>query len=177
MKITCYMLAWFYMLGIDLFLTNRPRWTALAACSLTTYMGESGASLTSVRECLLNKPYWRSNVEKNLFCTLYRALKLVAFHSYMNCKCKIFMQNAELLAPVAQNWHNFFRRIIEMAENRRKQQKSMSLSLTSETAVEYTIWPTNDTYIITVCWVMKNREKQMISTSWNSCWVEHVWWW
>ena len=53
----------------------------------------------------------------------------------------------------------------EMAENRRKQQKSMSLSLTSETAVEYTIWPANDTYIITVCWVMKNREKQMISTS------------
>ena len=48
-------------------------------------------------------------------------------------------------------WHNFFRRIIEMAENRRKQQKFMSLSLTSETAVEYTIWPANDTYIITVC--------------------------
>ena len=41
----------------------------------------------------------------------------------------------------------------------------MSLSLTSETAVEYTIWSANDTYIITVCWVMKNREKQMISTS------------
>jgi hypothetical protein len=57
----------------------------------------------------------------------------------MNCKCKIFIQNAEHLTPVAQNWHNFFRRIIEMAENRRKQQKSMSLSLTSETAVEYTI--------------------------------------
>lgn len=45
----------------------------------------------------------------------------------------------ELLAPVTQNWHIFFRRIIEMAENRIKQQKSMSLSLTSETAVEYTI--------------------------------------
>ena len=55
---------------------------------------------------------------------------MVVFHNYLNCKCKIFIQNAELLAPVAQNWHNFFRRIIEMAENRRKQQKSMSLSLT-----------------------------------------------
>ena len=119
----------------------------------------------STNKCLLNKPYWRSIAKKNLFCTLIELLKLVAFHSYMNCKCKIFIQNAELLTPVAQNWHNFFRRIIEMAENRRKQQKSMSLSLTSETAVEYTIWPANDTYIITVCWVMKNREKQMISTS------------
>jgi len=49
----------------------------------------------------------------------------------------MFIQNAELLTPVAQNWHNFFGRIIEMAKNRRKQQKSMSLSLTSETAVEY----------------------------------------
>jgi hypothetical protein len=49
------------------------------------------------------------------------------------------MQNVELLARAAQNWNIFFRRIIEMAENRRKQQKSMSLSLTSETAVEYTI--------------------------------------
>ena len=75
------------------------------------------------------------------------------------------MQNVELLARAAQNWNIFFRRIIEMAENRRKQQKSMSLSLTSETAVEYTIWPANDTYIITVCWVMKITEKQMISTS------------
>ena len=28
---------------------------------------------------------------------------------------------------------------------------SKSLSLTSENAVEYTIWPANDTYIITVC--------------------------
>lgn len=37
----------------------------------------------------------------------YRVLKLVAFHSYMNCECKIFIQNAEILAPVAQNWHNF----------------------------------------------------------------------
>ena len=101
-----------------------------------------------VQKCLLNKLYWRSNVKKNLFCTLYRTLKLAIFHSYMNCKCQIFIQNAELLTPVTQNWHNFFRRIIEMAENRRKQQKSMSLSLTSETAVEYTIWPTNDTYII-----------------------------
>ena len=81
----------------------------------------------------------RRNVKKNLFCTLYRALKLVVFHSHMYCKCKIFIQNAELLAHVAQNWHIFFRRIIEMAENRIKQQKSMSLSLTSETAVEYTI--------------------------------------
>ena len=68
---------------------------------------------------------------------------MVVFHSYMNCKCKIFIQNAELLTPVAQNWHIFFRRIIEMAENRRKQQKSMSLSLTSETAVEYTIFVTS----------------------------------
>ena len=51
----------------------------------------------------------------------------------------MLIQNAELLAHVAQNWYNFFRKIIEMAENRRKQQKSMSLSLTSETAVEYTI--------------------------------------
>ena len=51
----------------------------------------------------------------------------------------MLIQNAEILAPAAQNWHNFFRRIIEMAENGRKQQKSMSLSLTSETAVEYTI--------------------------------------
>ena len=75
------------------------------------------------------------------------------------------MQSAELLSYVAQNWHNFFGSYEEMAENRRKQQKSMSLSLTSETAVEYTIWPANDTYIITVCWVMKNREKQMIPTS------------
>ena len=64
---------------------------------------------------------------------------MVVFYNYMNCKCKIFIQNAELLTHVAQNWHIFFRRIIEMAENRRKQQKSMSLSLTSETAVEYTI--------------------------------------
>ena len=76
-----------------------------------------------------------------------------------------------------KKWHIFFRSYEEMAENRIKQQKSMSLSLTSETAVEYTIWPANDTYIITVCWVMKNREKQMISTSKNSCWVEHEWWW
>ena len=49
------------------------------------------------------------------------------------------MQNVELLARAAQNWHNFFRSYEEMAENGRKQQKSMSLSLTSETAVEYTI--------------------------------------
>lgn len=112
----------------------------------------------STNKCLLNKPCWRSNVEKNLFCTLYRVLKLVKLHSYMNYKCQIFIQNAELLTPVTQNWHNFFRSYEEMAKNRRKQQKSMSLSLTSETAVEYTIWPANDTYIITVCWVMKNRE-------------------
>ena len=130
-----------------------------------------------VQKCLLDKPYWRSIVEKNLFYTLYEALKLVIFHSYMNWKRQEFIQNAELLAHAAQNWHIFFRRIIEMAENRRKQQKTMSLSLMSETAVEYTIWPANDTYIITVCWVMKNREKQMISTSKNSCWVEHEWWW
>ena len=128
-------------------------------------------------KCLLNKPYWRSIAKKNLFCTLYGALKLAVFHSYMNWKWQILIQNAEPLTHVAQNWHIFFRRIIEMAENRRKQQKSMSLSLTSETAVEYTIWPANDTYIITVCWVMKNREKQMISTSKNNCWVEHEWWW
>ncbi|RHQ48769.1 hypothetical protein DWY47_07440 [Ruminococcus sp. AF25-23LB] len=64
---------------------------------------------------------------------------MAIFHSYMDCKCKMLIQNAELLAHVAQNWHIFFRRIIEMAENKRKQQKSMSLSLTSETAVEYTI--------------------------------------
>jgi hypothetical protein len=57
----------------------------------------------------------------------------------MNRKCQKTIQNDELLIPVAQNWHIFFRRIIEMAENRIKQQKSMSLSLTSETAVEYTI--------------------------------------
>ena len=64
---------------------------------------------------------------------------MVIFHNCMNCKYEIFIQNAELLTPVAQNWHNFFRCYEEMAENRRKQQKSMSLSLTSETAVEYTI--------------------------------------
>ena len=63
----------------------------------------------------------------------------------------MLIQNAELLAHAAQNWHIFFRRIIEMAENRRKQQKSMSLSLMSEISVEYTISPANDTYIITVC--------------------------
>jgi len=57
----------------------------------------------------------------------------------MNYKCQIFIQNAELLTPVTQNWHNFFRSYEEMAKNRKKQQKSMSLSLTSETAVEYTI--------------------------------------
>jgi len=51
----------------------------------------------------------------------------------------MFIQNAELLARAAQNWHIFFRSYEEMAKNRRKQQKSMSLSLTSETAVEYTI--------------------------------------
>ena len=45
----------------------------------------------------------RRNVNKNLFCTLYRALKLVVFHSHMYCKCKIFIQNAELLTHVAQN--------------------------------------------------------------------------
>ena len=100
-----------------------------------------------VQKCLLNKPYWRSIAKKNLFCTLYRVLKLVVFHSHMNCKCKIFIQNAELLTPVAQNWHNFFRSYEEMAENKRKQQKSMSLPLTSETAVEYTIWPANDAYM------------------------------
>ena len=83
----------------------------------------------------------------------------------MNWKRQELIQNAELLTPVAQNWHIFFRRIIEMAENRIKQQKSMGLSLTSETAVEYTIWPANDTYIIMVYWVMKIAEKQMISTS------------
>jgi len=57
----------------------------------------------------------------------------------MYCKCEMLIQNAELLAHAAQNWHNFFRSYEEMAKNRRKQQKSMSLSLTSETAVEYTI--------------------------------------
>lgn len=66
-------------------------------------------------------------------------LKLVKLHSYMNYKYQIFIQNAELLTPVTQNWHNFFRSYEEMAKNRKKQQKSMSLSLTSETAVEYTI--------------------------------------
>ena len=121
----------------QLLLSNEP-WACFRSC-----------------KCLLNKPCWRSNVEKNLFCTLYRVLKLVKLHSYMNYKCQIFIQNAELLTPVTQNWHNFFRSYEEMAKNRRKQQKSMSLSLTSETAVEYTIWPANDTYIITVCWVMK----------------------
>jgi len=57
----------------------------------------------------------------------------------MNYKYWIFIQNGELLAIVAQNWHIFFRSYEEMKENRRKQQKSMSLSLTSEAAVEYTI--------------------------------------
>ena len=51
----------------------------------------------------------------------------------------MFIQNAELLTPATQNWYNFFRSYEEKAENGRKQQKSMSLSLTSETAVEYTI--------------------------------------
>ncbi len=51
----------------------------------------------------------------------------------------MLIQNAELLVYVAQNWHIFFRSYEEKAENRIKQQKSMSLSLTSETAVEYTI--------------------------------------
>ena len=32
----------------------------------------------------------------------------------------MLIQNAELLTPVAQNWHNFFRCYEEMAENRRK---------------------------------------------------------
>ena len=126
-----------------------------------------------VQKCLLNKLHWRSIVEENLFYTQYETLKLVIFHSYMNKNAKNPYETMNFW-PL---WHNFFRRIIEMAENRRKQQKFMSLSLTSETAVEYTIWPANDTYIITVCWVMKNREKQMISTSKNSCWIEHEWWW
>ena len=77
----------------------------------------------------------------------------------MSYKCQILIQDAELLAHVAQNWHIFFRSYEEMAENRRKQQKSMSLSSTSETTVEYTIWPVNDTYIITVCWVLKTSRK------------------
>ena len=38
----------------------------------------------STNKCLLNKPHWCSIVEKNLFCTLYGALKLVKIHSYMN---------------------------------------------------------------------------------------------
>lgn len=46
-----------------------------------------------------------------------------------------------------------------MLQKTKKQQKSMSLSLTSETAVEYTIWLANDTYIITVCWVLKTSRK------------------
>ena len=50
----------------------------------------------------------------------------------------MFIQNAELLTPVAQNWHNFFGSYEEMEKNKGKQQKSVSLSLTSETAVEYT---------------------------------------
>lgn len=41
----------------------------------------------SIGECLLNKPYWRSIVEKNLFCTLIELLKLAIFHSYMSYKC------------------------------------------------------------------------------------------
>lgn len=116
-------------------------------------------------QCLLNKPYWRSIAKKNLFCTLYGRLKLAIFHRHMNRKYQWLIQKAELLTLTTQNWHIFFRRYEEKAKNRRKQQKSMSLSLTSETAVEYTIWPANDTYIITVYWVMKIREKQMISTS------------
>lgn len=52
----------------------------------------------------------------------------------------MLIQNDELLTPVAQNWHNFFGSYEEMEKNRGgEQQKSMSLSLTSETAVEYTI--------------------------------------
>ena len=51
----------------------------------------------------------------------------------------MLIQNAEFFTPVTQNWHNFFGSYEEKAENSRKQQKSMSLSLTSETAVEYTI--------------------------------------
>ena len=51
----------------------------------------------------------------------------------------MFIQNAEILTPATQNWHNFFRSYEEKAKNRKKQQKSMSLSLTSEAAVEYTI--------------------------------------
>ena len=46
------------------------------------------------------------------------------------------MQNAEILSPATQNWHNFFGSYEEMEKNREEQQKSMSLSLTSETAVE-----------------------------------------
>ena len=103
-----------------------------------------------VQKCLLNKPHWRGNVEKNLFCTLIELLKLVIFHNYMNWKHQKSIQNAEVLTHVVQNWHNFFRSYEEMAENGRKQQESMSLSLTPETAVEYTIWPANDIYIITV---------------------------
>jgi hypothetical protein len=30
-------------------------------------------------------------------------------------------ENAELLAPAAQNWHSFFRSFEEMAKNKRKQ--------------------------------------------------------
>ena len=62
----------------------------------------------SSNKCLLNKPYWRSNVEKNLFCTLYRVLKLVIFHSRMNWKHQKFIQNAELLAPCGTKLAQFF---------------------------------------------------------------------
>ena len=51
----------------------------------------------------------------------------------------MLIQNAELLAHAAQNWHNFFGSYEGMEKNRGKQRKPVSLSLTSETAVGYTI--------------------------------------
>ena len=38
------------------------------------------------------------------------------------------------MTPVAQNWHNFFRRIIEMAENKRNRKLAESLS---DTLIDY----------------------------------------
>ena len=129
------------------------------------YKGKTGIfSWQGLRESNSQQGFWR----EYLFCfeTPWNVVKSIHFKEFQQFLKKDFSRTFPHIATcMAQNWHNFFRRIIEMAENRRKQQKSMSLSLTSETAVEYTIWPANDTYIITVCWVMKNREKQMISTS------------
>ena len=77
----------------------------------------------------------------------------------------MFIQNAELLSPVAQNWHNFFRSYEEKAKNRRKHQKSMSLSLTSETAVEQSM-NGDDNYMFCVArvndlFVVNNEQREL----------------